>query len=166
MSNDQFISLPLLSLEKNQNEYLNYSILSSICLDFYYLKNLIYSKEFDKSLRIYSSMLNISSEKCSIDQSLENLIYQFLIDSKYFSFDSFQNLKEIFEKETFKFLIQSYDLIIFKNSYFNRILQNPKQILDSFIIKVINELRMKYLIFISIRYSLLIYLFFLLLFDN
>jgi len=84
------------------------SSVSSLLVDYTLLNSFIESNQFEKSLELYSLMLNryLSNEK---SMSLKILIKEFLEE---YSHISLNELKELIESKHFYSLICSYDLII------------------------------------------------------
>jgi hypothetical protein len=107
------LSSPL-SLSGN-NVDVNYekdsSSVSSLLLDYTLLNSIIESNQFEKTLELYSLMLNGSLNNAT-KISFESLVNQFIEENSQISLNEITELIEIFQNSHFRSLISSYDLII------------------------------------------------------
>ncbi|UJR24112.1 hypothetical protein I4U23_027079 [Adineta vaga] len=107
------LSSPLSSSGNNVNitNEKDSSSVSSLLVDYSLLNSIIESHRFEKTLELYSLMLNISlnNEK---KVSLEILIKQFLQEYSANLSEDYQQLSEILQKKSFYSLISSYDSIL------------------------------------------------------
>ncbi len=107
------LSSPL-SLSGN-NVDLNYekdsSSVSPLLLDYTILNSIVDSNQFEKSLELYSLMLN-SSLNNEQKISLEILLKQFIEEYSQISLNEYKELIEIFQNFHIHSFISSYDLII------------------------------------------------------
>lgn len=88
------------------------SSVSSLILDYTLLNSIIESNQFEKTLELYSLMLNSvlnNEEKISFEIIINQLIDQY---SSHSSLNEFNELIEIFNNKYIRSLISSYDLIL------------------------------------------------------
>lgn len=87
------------------------SSVSPLLLDYTLLNSIVDSNQFEKSLEIYSLMLNSyfnDQEKISLDGSLQ----EFLKEYSSISSSDFNELIQIFQNSHFRSFVSSYDLIL------------------------------------------------------
>jgi hypothetical protein len=103
--------LPLSGNNVDVNYEKDSSSVSSLLLDYTLLNSIIESNQFEKTLEIYSLMLN----SCLNDEkkiSFEIFINQFIEEYSQSSSTDIKQLIEIFQNSHFLSLISSYDLIL------------------------------------------------------
>ena len=87
------------------------SSVSELLRDYSLLNSIVDTNQFEKSLEIYSLMLN-SYLSNSNQISFENILNQFIEQSSQISSNELQELIQIFQNPNFRSFISSYDSIL------------------------------------------------------
>ena len=108
------LSSPLSSSTKHVevNNEKDSSSVSTLLSDYTLLNSIVDTNQFEKTLQIYSLMLNSFFNDQQTNYSFQILLNQFIDQSSQIISDDLQELIQIFQNLHFHSLISSYDLIL------------------------------------------------------